>query len=353
MTSNVLNKGTPLFTIICSLRNNYQCFFEELLGHIVSQRYENYQCIFITDQKDVDWVKRPDERFEIINLSQEYSLAKKRNIGIENAKGEYIIFCDADDFLDENILFFFSKIIKRFQPDFILPKTTRKLDDLGKRNKCIVEESSFFDNKDLIIKSFFSRYLINGDNHVFILDGSWGRAFKRDIIINNNIRFLEKPCRAEDALFVNDFVLKTNSVYFASDYYGYYWRINSNSEMFNVNSFFFNIVPFVEKLSIQMNSVSKEYSKDFAYYVATLATSQIGDFCYALSKKKINKKEFKELLDKTAPKQTLCYKTMKKLSLKKSIKKKVICILYSMRLYSIIYLLFRLSFKNPALRRLD
>lgn len=336
--------NNPQFSIICSIRSNYACFFDELLTHILGQSNSNYECIFIIDEDNLDWIELPDERFKLIRLEKELSLAKKRNIGIEKSIGEYIIFCDADDYLDKNILNLFSSIVEQFKPDFIIPRTSRNPEELLSQGCHQVKDACFISDRERLINIFFSRYLCNykSDIGVNILDGCWGRAFKRDIIERNKIRFLEEPCRAEDALFVNDFIQCCQNAYFIKDYYGYYWRINNNSEMFNVNSFFYNIEPFAEKLSNQMKMVPKEYSKDLYLYIGSLVASQFGVFCTARKKKQIDRNTFNKLLKKTVPHNSFCEKAVKEIDLKYGIKYKMLFSFYFLKMYFLIYLFFNI-----------
>ena len=343
---SILNNHQPRFTIICTVRANYRCFFDELLSHIVSQTEKRFECIFITDQPGLDWVKGPDDRFIVICLNNELPLAQKRNIGIQNSNGEYIIFCDADDYFDKNLLTIFSDIIDHTNPDFILPKVSRNPDVFAFNNNHVASSEHFLDNKEEIVDCFFSRYLAGNDNTEYIFDGCWGKAFRRSILMEKEIRFLEEPCRAEDALFVNDFVLNLKTVCFIDDYYGYYWRLNNNSEMFNVNSFFYNIVPFTNKLVTQLKLVSDYYSKDFAFYISLRVVLQAKLFCKARINNEISKKVLYQLLNKSAPQKSLCAKCLKNVSWKYGSKHKVLSILYYLRLYALFYFAVRIHIHN-------
>lgn len=354
MSANEVVVGKPRYSIICTLRNNYRCFYEELLDHIVSQTDNNYECIFIVDERDVNWVQVPDARFKVIRLETQLPLAQKRNIGIKNAIGEYIIFCDADDYLDKELLYSFSKIIDQYLPDLIIPEVSRNAQDLECQNQHSIDESNIVNDKERIIDTFFSRYLYTSTQSEFLLDACWGRAFKREILINNGIYFYEEPCRAEDALFVNDFVICATSIYFVAGYIGYYWRLNENSEMFNVNSFFYNIVPFANKLSSQLKQVPERYSKDLYFYVSYRIVSQGILFCKAQYKKQIDKDTFEILLSKSAPANSFCEECLKKTAWKYGILNKILCMLYSYKLYSMFYLTFctKQTMKNTKERKL-
>lgn len=93
--------NSPLISIITPIYNGEK-YILETIQSVLSQTYENWEMI-IVDNKSTDNSMETikticDERIRIISL--EYNSggpARPRNIGIENAEGEYIAFLDADD----------------------------------------------------------------------------------------------------------------------------------------------------------------------------------------------------------------------------------------------------------------
>jgi len=81
---------------------NAEKYILETIQSVIQQTYKNWEMI-IVDNKSTDnsilIVKSvEDKRIKVVNL--EYNSggpARPRNIGIDNAKGEYIAFLDADD----------------------------------------------------------------------------------------------------------------------------------------------------------------------------------------------------------------------------------------------------------------
>lgn len=110
--------------------------------------------------------------------------------------------------------------------------------------------------------------------------------------------------------------------------------------MFNVNSFFYNIEPFAEKLLNQMKTVPKEYSKDIYFYISSLVVSQFGVFCTAREKNQIDRAAFNKLLKNTVPHNSFCEKAVKGVPLKYGVKYKVIFTFYFMKMYSMVYFIF-------------
>lgn len=98
-----------LFSIIIPAFNAQE-FIEECLESILNQTYNNYEAIII-DDKSTDNTQEILKKYETKpNITVIYSKINQkaggaRNLGLDNAKGKYILFLDADDQLaDQNTL---------------------------------------------------------------------------------------------------------------------------------------------------------------------------------------------------------------------------------------------------------
>lgn len=96
---------------------NRQDLITETLDSILSQTYQNWECIVVDDgSTDNTWkvlenYARRDSRIKIFKRAREPKGAPTcRNIGVEHSKGKYLIFWDSDDLLapwcvEERVLF--------------------------------------------------------------------------------------------------------------------------------------------------------------------------------------------------------------------------------------------------------
>lgn len=99
-----LNKKTqPLVTVIIPLYNA-EMYISETIESVISQTYQNWEMIVVDDcstDNSREIVKKyeiKDNRIKLIESETNFGgPAKPRNIGIDNAKGEYVAFLDADD----------------------------------------------------------------------------------------------------------------------------------------------------------------------------------------------------------------------------------------------------------------
>ena len=77
-------------------------YVEESIKSILNQSYTNFEIILINDdikkKEFVDALSNLDQRIRVIHNEKNLGAGLSRNMGIKSAKGEYIAFCDSDDF---------------------------------------------------------------------------------------------------------------------------------------------------------------------------------------------------------------------------------------------------------------
>lgn len=91
-----------LVSVIMPLYNN-EDYIERAILSVINQTYENWEILIIND-KSVDSSKEIATKYsdiysniKLINLKINNGVANARNIGINNARGEYLAFLDSDD----------------------------------------------------------------------------------------------------------------------------------------------------------------------------------------------------------------------------------------------------------------
>lgn len=115
-----------LLSIIVPHKNDIDRL-EKLIMSIPQRKY--FEIIVVDDHSDnIENIIKRLEKFSMVNLyinnSNTLSAGKARNIGLEKAKGKWIIFADSDDYFLEEFLYAFSKYknsdfdVIYFQPEF-------------------------------------------------------------------------------------------------------------------------------------------------------------------------------------------------------------------------------------------
>lgn len=99
-----------LFSVVTSAYNA-QDFIRRSVESVINQSYDNYEYIIVDNgstDETLTIIKKYEEEFpkiiRVLHLDQNQGISGGRNYGIENAKGDYVCFLDADDFWEEGKL---------------------------------------------------------------------------------------------------------------------------------------------------------------------------------------------------------------------------------------------------------
>ena len=114
-----------------------------------------------------------------------------RNIGLENCKGKWVIFLDADDFFTEGAFDTF-RSFNNTNYDIIYFNTTSCYSDTLEASERHLQYVKYID--DFILNPN------NEDNLRYCWKSPWGKMIKRKLIIDNNIQF-EEISAGNDILF--------------------------------------------------------------------------------------------------------------------------------------------------------
>ena len=119
-------KFTPLISVVIPAYNAEQ-FLDETLESVLSQTYENWECIIVNDGSTDNtesvvkkWCEK-DARFRYF-YKENSGASDTRNLGIKEARGEYIAFLDADDLYMPNFLEICLENLVEKDVDLVAPK---------------------------------------------------------------------------------------------------------------------------------------------------------------------------------------------------------------------------------------
>ena len=132
-------KFTPLISVVIPAYNAEQ-FLDETLESVLSQTYENWECIIVNDGSTDNtesvakkWCEK-DSRFRLTN-KENGGLSSARNWGIKESKAEYIAFLDADDILTSDNLEVRINVLIEQNVDLVATKLQHFTDKLPKVSK--------------------------------------------------------------------------------------------------------------------------------------------------------------------------------------------------------------------------
>lgn len=238
---------------------NAEKFIRTCVKSILNQSYKNIELLLINDgSKDNSLeicreLEKQDERIRVFNKTNG-GCSSARNMGIDNAKGEFITFIDPDDCMLENHIEYLVKASENADMgivDFLRTKPKDSYKELTDKDKekakgQIVEKNEFF-------KGMFAFPTFGGGV-------VWNKLFRKSLI--GDLRFDEKCFYFDDLNFLFKYALRCNSFYFIPiKTYMYVVNPNSNSAK-NISERKLTCLYGMEEVV----KIAEEYDKDIASY---------------------------------------------------------------------------------------
>ena len=185
-------KNVGLISIIVPVYG-IEKYLAECVDSILSQTYENLEVILVDDESPDncpkicdEWAKK-DSRIKVIH-KENGGVSSARNIGLDNATGEYIAFVDSDDFLD---LDYYEKMFEDvdFSNVDLVVSNTRKVRDDN------MKEGAFFNKETININNQKELCEFAKQGFLFQL---WNKIYKKNLIKQ---KFDESVVIGEDKIF--------------------------------------------------------------------------------------------------------------------------------------------------------
>ena len=216
-----MTSTTPLISIIVAIYN-IDKYITKCIESLTAQSYKNIEIILVDDcSKDksgiiCDNFAKIDNRIKVFHHVTNRRQSAVRNTGLDNAKGEYVVFVDGDDWLAEDCVLYFYNLISKYSTDIAISCnnfTTRDLKQIEGD-----EVAEIWDSETATANFLYSRISI----------GVWNKIFKRDFIEKNRLRF--KPLfTAEGFRFLSDCSQRTEKIAVGHRKVYYYRLNNANS----------------------------------------------------------------------------------------------------------------------------
>jgi len=209
--------------------HNIEKYLENTLNSILNQSigFENLEVILV-DDNSTDGTKAIIEKyvskyanFKTIYLRENSGLpGKPRNIGLEKATSDYIMFMDHDDSYSVDACEVLYNKITEENVDMVFCRYAHTFNDGTRRTV----PSIFGDIAEIKVDN-----INENEKLLSVVPSLWTKIFKRKFINDNNIRFPEGML-AEDLSFVVNALLNAQGIIYLNNYYGYNYRIRNSSQ---------------------------------------------------------------------------------------------------------------------------
>ena len=246
-----MKKKEPKISVIMPVYNAEKTIERAILS-IINQTYNNIELILINDgstdetesiiKKYIEKEKKIDIRYYFQENSGP-SIAK--NLGIDMAIGEYILFVDSDDTISENYI---ESLVINQKEGTLIGASYKIIEGIKRKNKNVK-----ITIKDYYIRDEILNNLVVGKLNGFVVLYLFNKEKMKNIYFEKDIIYME------DTLFLIKYIINNNInniIYLKDIYYNYYQTDGSITN--NTNKIIKNILSFTNSIRKIENIIPKE-----------------------------------------------------------------------------------------------
>lgn len=196
---------------------NGEKYIEESINSILNQTYKNFEILIINDgstddtQKVLDQLYATNRKVKVVS-TENRGVSSARNLGINLAKGEFLIFMDADDRLVKNALYLINETLSKNMPELFIFGFSVFNDSRRHNDTYLLEK---LEKKQEISNSFLMKCMLSTKNN--LLGYVWRAAYSVEMLKKNKIFFDEKLKISEDYLFLLESIVNAKKIIVSSN----------------------------------------------------------------------------------------------------------------------------------------
>lgn len=229
-TENLVSIIVPVY--------NVEKYLPKCLESVMNQTYKSIEIVCVNDgspdgsEKIISDYMKSDSRIVLINQENQ-GLSGARNTGIENAKGEYVIFLDSDDWIDPETVQTAVDELRKEDAQLVMWSYVREFPDVSVPKNVFEKDRIVFDGEQM--RNVLHRRMAGLEGKELSDPGNadsavtaWGKMYKTRCI--KNCRFVDtKIVGTEDALFSLQALCYVEKAVFINRHFNHYRKDNSTS----------------------------------------------------------------------------------------------------------------------------
>ena len=230
-------------------------YLRDTVQSVLEQDYKSIEVILVNDGSTDDSLticnelKVIDNRIIVIS-QQNAGVSTARNNGMKVAKGEYILFIDADDLLEKDMVSTLYNKAVETSAEIVSCGAALIKDGLVIKEEFGTDEFHTYNNEEAL------KYFLIGDR---VNIGVWTKLFKKSVI--KDLEFKKNIRINEDKLFIFEALMKTNKfVVYDVSKYNYIQRDFSVTRIFDSRWF-----DTIDVADLMLNIIKQE-KNDLEFY---------------------------------------------------------------------------------------
>lgn len=223
-----------LISVIIPVYDIEQEYLATCFKSIVENGYDNYEVLVVNDssknfntRKFLNEFTNNNNRFRLINLT---GLNKgpgyARNIGLEHASGEIVVYIDGDDYVLSGMLNRINEIFNQYP----------NLDIFSFANKMLMINGMINQTNHFIFNTNEPVSVDTWPDALKDKPSVWAKAYAKSFLVNNKIKFINEDTYMEDLCYFFLTFAYAKNIMFKNEVF-YILRENVNSRALSTFSF--------------------------------------------------------------------------------------------------------------------
>lgn len=215
-------------SVIIPVYNTHADLLSKCINSVFEQSHSDLEIFIIDDgstKNCLDLLKKleQDSKINLIRKSNE-GVSTARNIGIQKATGEWIMFVDADDYIEHNLI---TELLREADEntDIICSACKFERNSQTLENHFYSEKKSFRnteEKKELYKQLMYGRYSQNPHNYVTAIGVPWAKLYRKAFLDQHHLLFDTELKRMQDNIFnMHAFFYANKIIYLNKCLYNY------------------------------------------------------------------------------------------------------------------------------------
>lgn len=273
-----------LVSIIMPVYQTPRRILQRSIQSVLGQTYSNIELVIIDDGSSsklanfLDEIAGKDKR--IVCIHQENSgVSAARNVGIDESKGDYIAFMDADDvlkssFVEESLSIAISNDLDAVYGTAVMvySKMNREKRFCYPKNKIVVIEGA----STRIVSDYFFGFRRDPSKTIpnNLLRTPFSKLFKKDVL--REVRFISGLSVLEDAIFNAEVALRSSRIGLVDEvWYDYYQYEASACHGMSFNSDYYAHFRLIEPFRDRLGEAPQSYYSHCCYFFKMTAKAEV------------------------------------------------------------------------------
>lgn len=259
-----MKKVEPLFSIVVPVYNAAH-FVRATIDNLLRQDV-NKEILLINDgstDESMQIIREYEQNYDCVKGIDKTNggVSSARNVGLNTASGDFVIFVDSDDFIENGLLRKCLNIFEKYNPDsiyfsykYVFPHSSKN--DISFHYK----PTGYYS-----VKEWIDELLKLWNTHILHCIGT--KIYRKSVLDKYQIRFNESISYLEDCSFAIEYLGHISNLYFIDIPYYHYRLINENSLITKYRIHYLQSCKYLqEQLRLfwkNVNGVCVDFSKDY------------------------------------------------------------------------------------------